>query len=77
MTLAARDAAATPLDRLSSLLERFKVSARLFHSGPLCGISRFPATPGRGFLHVMRRGELELRHPPAAGLPRRLHITEP
>lgn len=70
---------ATPLDRLSSLLERFKVRARLFHSGPLCGISRFPAEPGRGFLHVMRRGELELRHgtKAATGLPRRLTITEP
>lgn len=77
MNRAARDAAATPFDRLSSLLERFKVSARLFHNGPLCGISRFPAAPGRGFLHVMRRGELELRHPPATGLPRRLLITEP
>lgn len=64
-------------DRLSSLLERFKVRARLFHNGPLCGISRFPAQPGRGFLHVMRRGELELRHAPRGGVPRRLRITEP
>jgi AraC-like DNA-binding protein len=69
--------AATPLDRLSTLLERFKVSARLFHNGPLCGVSHFPSQPGRGFLHVMRRGELELRHADAAGLPRRLAISEP
>lgn len=67
-----------PLDRLSSLLERFKVRAQLFHHGPLCGISRFPAEPGRGFLHVMQRGELELRHGKNPdGLPRRLHIAEP
>lgn len=66
-----------PIDRLSSLLERFKVRARLFHNGPLCGISRFPAEPGRGFLHVMRRGELELRHGAKTDLPRRLTITEP
>lgn len=66
------------IDRLSSLLERFKVRARLFHNGPLCGISPFPAQPGRGFLHVMRRGELELRHgAKQSGLPRRLRITEP
>ncbi|MDC6170671.1 AraC family transcriptional regulator [Paucibacter sp. XJ19-41] len=66
------------IDRLSSLLERFKVRARLFHQGPLCGISRFPAEPGRGFLHVMRRGELELRHGAKhSELPRRLLITEP
>lgn len=66
-----------PIDRLSALLERFRVHAHLFHNGPLCGISRFPAEPGRGFLHVMRRGELELRHGAKSGLPRRLVITEP
>lgn len=66
------------IDRLSSLLERFKVRARLFHQGPLCGISRFPAEPGRGFLHVMRRGELELRHgAKQSELPRCLRVTEP
>lgn len=66
------------IDRLSSLLDRFKVRTRLFHNGPLCGISRFPAEPGRGFLHVMRHGELELRHgAKQSGLPRRLHIDEP
>jgi AraC-like DNA-binding protein len=69
---------AVPIDRLSALLERFRVRARLFHHGPLCGISRFPAEPGRGFLHVLQRGELELRHG-ARGteLPRRLTIREP
>lgn len=66
-----------PIDRLSALLERFRVHAHLFHNGPLCGVSRFPAEPGRGFLHVMRRGELELRHGAKTGLPRRLVITEP
>lgn len=77
MNPSVRDGGATPFDRLSSLLDRFKVSARLFHTGPLCGVSRFPAVPGRGFLHVMRRGELELRHPAATGLPPALTITEP
>lgn len=66
-----------PVDRLSGLLSQFKVRARLFHHGPLCGISRFPAEPGRGFLHVMRRGELELRHGARTTLPRRIVITEP
>ncbi|MGE0797038.1 MAG: cupin domain-containing protein [Lautropia sp.] len=65
------------VDRLSGLLERFKARARLFHSGPLCGTSRFPAEPGRGFLHVMRRGELELRHDARSRLPRRVSINEP
>lgn len=67
-----------PTDRLAGLLAQFKVQARLFHSGPLCGISRFPAEPGRGFLHVMRRGELELRHAAKdVGLPCRVVVTEP
>lgn len=67
---------APPLDRLSSLLERFKVRAHMFHNGPLCGVSRF-APAGHGFLHVMRRGELELRHGARSGLPRRVVVTEP
>lgn len=66
-----------PLDRLSALLERCRVRTRLFHQGPLCGISPFPAQPGRGFLHVMRSGTLELRHAARSGLPRLLKVTEP
>ena len=66
-----------PIDRLSGLLERFKVRARLFHSGPLCGTTHFPAEPGRGFLHVMRRGEMELRHGAKTPLPRRIVVAEP
>ena len=65
------------IDRLSTLLERFKIRAHLFNNGPLCGVSRFPAQPGRGFLHVMRRGSLELRHGAKTQLPRHIRITEP
>ena len=65
------------IDRLSSLLERFRARTQLFHAGPLCGITRFASQPGRGFLHVMRRGTMQLRHPARAGVPRRLVITEP
>ena len=53
----------TTIDRLSSILERFRVSARLFHQGPICGTAPFEAVPGRAFLHVLRRGEIELQHP--------------
>ena len=35
--------ASTPLDRLSPLLERFRVRAHLFHNGPLCGVTHFAA----------------------------------
>ncbi|MFD4837528.1 AraC family transcriptional regulator [Achromobacter sp. NPDC058515] len=65
------------IDRLSALLERFRVRAQLFHSGPLCGLNRFAPEAGRGFLHVLRRGELEVSHRPGSGLPRRLRIAEP
>ncbi|AKJ27544.1 AraC family transcriptional regulator [Caldimonas brevitalea] len=65
------------IDRLSSLLERFRVRAHLFYSGALCGVSRYEAQPGRGFLHVLRRGEMELAHPPGSGLPPRVVVREP
>ena len=69
--------ASTPLDRLSPLLERFRVRAHLFHNGPLCGVTRFAAAPGRGFLHVLRRGEMVVTHQPQAGPPERLQVYEP
>jgi len=48
------------VDRLESLLDRFRVRAHLFHAGPLCGVTHFPAEPGRGFLHVLRAGRTEV-----------------
>ena len=66
----------TPPDRLSALLERFRVQAALFHSGPLCGRHEFAPQPGRTFLHILRKGEMEVRHA-EAGLPSRLRIDQP
>ncbi|MDO9404879.1 MAG: AraC family transcriptional regulator [Polaromonas sp.] len=66
-----------PLDRLSSLLDRFQVSARLFHTGELCGVTTFDAQPGRGFFHVLRRGEMVLTHQDDAGVARRIEVNEP
>lgn len=65
------------VDRLSSLLERFRVRAHLFHAGPLCGVTHFDAKPGRGFLHVLRRGEMALTHRAKSGAPRRIRLREP
>jgi len=62
-------------DRLSALLERFRVRAHLFHTGPLCGVTRFDEA-GRGFLHVLRQGRTEVTHA-SRGLPPRLVIEEP
>lgn len=66
-----------PLDRLSSLLERFRVRTHFFHAGTLCGAVHFPAQPGRGFLHLLRRGEMAVTHHPGQEAPRRIEIREP
>ena len=50
------------VDRLSALLERFRVHAHLFHAGPLCGVTHFDAKPGRAFLHVLRHGDMVVTH---------------
>ena len=46
------------VDRLDALLKRFSVSARMFHSGALCGINDLAAQAGMGHLHVIRSGEV-------------------
>lgn len=51
-------------DRLAALLEHFAVTARVFHTGTLCGIHDLPGEGqgGSGQLHLVRRGPLEVRH---------------
>lgn len=66
-----------PIDRLSGLLERFRVQAQLHHAGALCGINHFDASEGHGYLHVLRRGRLEVSHPAAGDIPARLCFDEP
>jgi len=66
-----------PVDRLSALLERFRVRAHLFHAGELCGVTHFDAEPGRGFLHVLRRGDMVVTHRPRSGAPRKIKVSEP
>ncbi|MFY3382843.1 AraC family transcriptional regulator [Paracidovorax sp. MALMAid1276] len=65
------------VDRLSALLERFRVRAHLFHAGPLCGVTHYAAQPGRAFLHVLRRGDMRVTHQPHSGAPRTLRLAEP
>ncbi|MDP2366786.1 AraC family transcriptional regulator [Rhodoferax sp.] len=65
------------MDRLSALLERFRVRAHLFHAGRLCGLTHFDAKPGRGFLHVLRRGDMELTHRRDDGVLVRIEVHEP
>lgn len=62
------------LDRLANLLERYPVRAHLFYAGPLCGATHFPAESGRGFLHVLRNGSLEVSCPRSG---QRIKVAEP
>lgn len=64
------------VDRLEGVLRRFQVGVELFNTGPLCGTQAFDARPGRGFLHVLRGGALEVRHA-VPGYPRALRLSEP
>lgn len=66
-----------PVDRLSALLERFRVHTHLFHAGALCGVTHFDAKAGRGFLHVLRRGEMVVTHRPRTGVSRKIKVSEP
>ena len=66
-----------PVDRLSGILERFRVRARLHHAGALCGLTSFDACEGHGYLHVLRRGRLEVSHPRSRDLPKSMRFDEP
>ncbi|WP_287877386.1 AraC family transcriptional regulator [Aquitalea sp.] len=63
----------TCTDRLDALLHHFPVRARLFHSGALCGVTRFTAPEHGGQLHLIQAGKLDVVH---AGQDT-LHICEP
>ncbi|WP_431824403.1 cupin domain-containing protein [Burkholderia sp. F1] len=69
--------ASPPIDRLSGILERFRVQAQLHHSGALCGLNHFDACEGHGYLHVLRRGELKVSHPGARDVPESMRFDEP
>lgn len=68
---------APSVDRLTALLDRFRVRASLFHTGPLCGTHVFAPQPGRAFLHVLRRGTLAVRHRRGDGVARALDFDAP
>jgi AraC-like DNA-binding protein len=49
-------------DRLQALLSHFAISARTFQAGPLCGINALDGEGPCGQLHLVRAGEVEVRH---------------
>jgi AraC-like DNA-binding protein len=60
-------------DRLQALLSHFAVSARTFQAGALCGINALDGSGTDGQLHLVREGEVEVRH----GKRETLRIREP
>ena len=52
------------VDRLAILLERFAVTASVFHAGALCGINTLDGEDEAGQLHLVRRGPLQVTHGP-------------
>ncbi len=60
-------------DRLSVLLQRFELRARVFHSGAICGLADFDGSVGVGHLHLVRRGPLGVTD----ALGRRSVVNEP
>lgn len=66
-----------PLDRLSALLERFRVRTRMSFTGPMCGKHVFAHEANKAYLHVLRSGSMEIRHPSAKAVPVRIKLDEP
>lgn len=66
-----------PIDRLAGILENFRFQAQLHHSGPLCGLNAFDAREGHGYLHVLRRGQLDVSHPGSREVPASMHFDVP
>lgn len=68
---------AAPIDRLSSILSDFRIQAQLHYSGSLCGFNHFDACDQQGYLHVLRAGELIVRHPDSRELPAMMYFDQP
>lgn len=49
-------------DRIQALLSHFAVSARTFQAGALCGINALDGDGPCGQLHLIRQGDVEVRH---------------
>ncbi|AKV08211.1 AraC family transcriptional regulator [Pseudomonas fluorescens NCIMB 11764] len=49
------------MDRLSTLLSHFGVSAGTFHSGTFCGTTGFDGEQACGHLHLLKDGDLTLK----------------
>lgn len=55
-------------DRLAALFAHFALRAETFQAGPLCGVNTLEPQLGRGQLHLIRAGGVEVQHVGAAPL---------
>jgi AraC-like DNA-binding protein len=60
------------MDHLSLLLHRISLSARVFHSGQICGVHDFPGDANRSHVHLINRGPVEV-----VGATGSLRVTQP
>ncbi|WP_444886569.1 cupin domain-containing protein [Microbulbifer sp. JMSA008] len=60
-------------DRLAALLDKFSITARVFHTGTLCGINGLNGDGDMGQLHLIRQGTVEVNHSSGP----KLQISEP
>lgn len=50
------------MDKLSEVFERLSISAQVFYSGSICGLSSFEdPDQNKGYIHVLRSGQLEVQ----------------
>lgn len=62
------------MDKLSSILNRFSISAGVFFSGEICGLTPFDDTQTpEGHIHLLEQGRLEVQD----GLGQHITIDEP
>jgi AraC-like DNA-binding protein len=59
------------------MLTRLRVSARLFQSGPLCGLNHLDTQAGHVFLQVLRQGAMTLSQRGADGVWRHTTVDQP
>ncbi len=61
------------MDKLSEVLNHFSISAGIFHSGNICGLTAFEKSPHQeGHLHLLKKGSVELQSVCSTS-----HLSEP
>nr|WP_315485475.1 AraC family transcriptional regulator [uncultured Undibacterium sp.] len=66
-----------PIDRLSKLLERFRIHTRMSFNGTMCGKHVFAQQANKAYLHVLRRGSMDIHHPSGKEVPKKIKLDAP